>query len=78
MKAILGIPPILYLTMNQTLSNEVRGMLLNLLGVDLNQLSEQTRAEVRRVARMAENGNNAEEMIERNGVANQITPIETI
>ena len=27
---------------------------------------------------MAENGNNAEEMIEQNGVANQITPIETI
>ena len=78
MKAILGIPPILYLTMNQTLSNEVRGMLLNLLGVNLNHLSEQTRAEVRRVARMAENGNNAEEMIEQNGVANQITPIETI
>ena len=47
--------------------------------VNLNQLSEQTRAEVwRRVTRMAENGNNAEEMIEQNGVANQITPIETI
>ena len=84
----LGIPPILYLALNRTIRNETRELILNLLGINLNRLSEQSRAEVRRVAGMDRNGNNDEELVEatvnatgQQNVAfshNQIVPAEIL
>ena len=78
--------------MNRTIQNECRKILLKLLCVNLNRLSEQTRAEVCRVARIEENNNideNDEEMIEQptnrtqvqinnSSNQNQICPLQTI
>ena len=50
----LGLPPVLYLTLNATIRNECRMLLLKFAGVDLNTLSEQTRVELRRAARIEE------------------------
>ena len=44
--------------MNPTIRNETREMLLNLIGINLNRLSEQSRAEVRHIARMERNQHN--------------------
>ena len=51
----LGLPPILYLTLNATIRKECRELLLKLAGVNLNTLSEQTRAGVQRAARIEVN-----------------------
>ena len=43
------------MTLNATIRNECRELLLKSVGVNLNTLSEQTRAEVRRAARIEVN-----------------------
>ena len=43
------------MTLNATIRNECRMLLLKFAGVDLNTLSEQTRVEVRRAARIEAN-----------------------
>lgn len=60
--------------MNQTIRNDVRSMLLGMIGVNLNSVSAPTRAELRRVAKIDENENNAEGMIEVCPNNNQIAP----
>ena len=67
---IIGIPPVLYLSMNKTIRNETRKMLLKFLCVDLDRLSQQTLAEFNRVSRI-QNNNGDEEMIERPRQAQQ-------
>ena len=76
--------------MNRTIRNDCRELLLKLLGVNLNRLSEQTRAEVRHVTGIGNNGNteDGEEMIEQPTNAhahvnissnqNQIVPLQSI
>ena len=51
--------------MNRTIRNETRELLLKLLCVDLNRLSEQTRAEVRHVGGIENNDDDGDEMIEQ-------------
>lgn len=76
--------------MNRTIMCETRELLLNLLCVDLNRLSEQTRTELRHVAGIDNRSvDNAEEMIEQPNYvtqeqtnvapnSNQIVPQQTI
>ena len=75
--------------MNKTIRNESRELLLRLFGVNLDRLSEQTRAEIRNVAGIANNNDeNVEEMIERQQTTNtgiiilsnrnQVVPLPTI
>lgn len=47
-----GFPPVLYLTINQSIQSDVREMILTLCGLPLHKLTKETRAEVRRVARL--------------------------
>ena len=60
----LGIPPVLYLTMNQTIQRDTKELILKLLRVNLNRLSHETQAEVRRVAGLEKCEGNVEENIE--------------
>ena len=60
----LGIPPVLYLTMNQTIQRDTKQLILKLLRVNLNRLSNETRAEVCRVAGLEKCEGNIEENIE--------------
>ena len=71
--------------MNPTIRNETREMLLNLIGINLNRLSEQSRAEVRHIARMEKDEHNEEEMFETavgqqhlTSNQNQIVPLDTL
>ena len=49
----LGIPPVLYLILNKTIRNETHKQLsLKLFGVNMERLSQQTRDDLTRVARM--------------------------
>ena len=59
----LGIPPVLYLTMNQTIQQDTKELILQLLRVNLNRLSHETRAECR-VAGLEKCAGNDEENIE--------------
>ena len=60
----LGIPPVLYLTMNQTIQQDTKMLILQLLRVNLSRLSHETRAEVCRVAGLEKCEGNVEEKIE--------------
>ena len=71
--------------MNPTIRNDTREMILKLLGINLNRLSEQSRAEVRNIARMERNEHNEEEMFETavgqqkfTSNQNQIVPLDTL
>ena len=68
--------------MNRTIRNESRELLLKLLGVNLNGLSEQTRTEVRHIAGIENNNDgNGEETNEQVNISsnhNQIVPQQTI
>ena len=57
--------------MNRTIRNETRELLLKLLCVHLNRLSEQTRAEVRHAGGIENNDDDGEEMIEQPNHINQ-------
>lgn len=48
----LGIPPVLYLILNKTIRNETHKQFLKLFGVNMERLSQQTRDDLTRVARM--------------------------
>ena len=67
--------------MNRTIRNESRELLLKLLGVNLNGLSEQSRTEVRHIAGIESNNGNGEETNEQVNISsnhNQIVPVHTI
>ena len=62
--SLTGIPPVLYLTLNRTIRNEVRELILKIVCIDITRLSHQTQVEVRNIAGMERNENNDEEMLE--------------
>ena len=71
----------LYLSVNRTIRKETHELLLKLLGVNLNGLSEQTRAEVRQISRIenkkAENGKERLKRVKFSLNHNQIYPLQT-
>ena len=52
--------------MNETIRTETKGIVMKLIGVNLNSLSEQTRTEIRHI--IGEHGANAAEMIDQANV----------
>lgn len=72
----------LYLSLNRTIRTETHELLLRLLGVNLNDLSEQTRAEGRQIARIennkAEHGKERIKQINFSLNHNQIHPLQTL
>ena len=54
----IGIPPVLYLTLNRTIRNEIRELILKLVCIDIARLSHQTQAEVRHISGMERNESN--------------------
>ena len=72
----------LYLALNRTIRKETHELLLKLLGVNLNDLSEQTRAEGRQIARIknnkAEHGKERIKQVNFSFNHNQIHPLQTL
>ena len=65
----LGIPPVIYLTLNSTIRNETRKVLLKLLCVNLENLSHQTLIELN--VTPIQNYNSEEGRIEQDAILNQ-------